>query len=335
MTIPTSVQDAPEREQLLWKALTAVLSTPISLPVPLERQGSRSQVFRARQAVGVEIVIKLTWGRNSYPVEQWVYHEYACAGVPVPQILYYSPSLPSMGCHCLVMTMIDGVPLFTADANHAGLYGGAGGLLGKMHSVLLPVQRFGLGAFLASGQENRYGDWSEFVTSHHLYPASGNYLRRNGLWPDDAGDLAVLGAKIAAHRFRCLLNHGDFGPDHLLVCAGRIAGVIDPGEAFAGPPEYDLAHVLLYISESQLRQVLSHYPGEPNLEMIRVYATVIALHKAARAHQAGNLARAKEFAVLAQNAYLFLEMQDALDLGAKLPFDLPPGFHTDFKKIRQ
>lgn len=236
MTIPTSAQDAPVREQLLWQALTAVLPTPISLPVRLERQGSRSQVFRAHQTVGVEVVIKLTWGRNSYPVEQWVHHEYACAGVPVPQILYHSPSLPSMGCHCLVMTMIDGMPLFTADANHAALYGRVGDLLGKMHSVPLPAQRFGLGSFLPSEQGKRYADWSEFVTAHHAHPASGNYLRRNGLWPDDAGDLAVLSTKIAAHRFCCLLNHGDFGPDHLLVCTGRIAGVIDPGEAFAGPP---------------------------------------------------------------------------------------------------
>lgn len=84
-----------------------------------------------------------------------------------------------------------------------------------------------------------------------------------------------------------------------------------------------------------MRQVLSHYAGEQNLKMIHVYATVIALHKAARTHQAGNLTRAKDFAVLARNAYLCLEKSDAPALGAELSFDFPSEFHTNFKKIRQ
>lgn len=305
MTIPALPQGTLVCAQSLRQALIDVLPAPIGLPVALERQGRRSIAFRAHQVDGVEVVIKLTRGRNSYPAEQWVHHEYARAQVPVPQIVYYSASLPGIGCPCLVMTLIDGVPLFDAVATNIGLYGEVGELLGKMHTVALPAARFGLGGFLPTATEWHHS-WSAFVTALHAHPASGEYLRRHGLWPNCTGDLALLSAKISEHHFRCILNHGDFGPDHILVRAGQIAGVIDPGECFAGPPEYDLAHIALYISECQLQQVLNHYPGQLNLEMIHVYASVIALHKAARAHRVSNTTRANSFAVMARHHCLLI-----------------------------
>ena len=101
MTIPALPQGTLVCAQSLRQALIDVLPTPIGLPVALERQGRRSIAFRAHQVDGVEVVIKLTRGRNSYPAEQWVHHEYARAQVPVPQIVYYSASLPGIGCPCL------------------------------------------------------------------------------------------------------------------------------------------------------------------------------------------------------------------------------------------
>ena len=314
--------------RFLRKALIEVLPTRIGLPVALERQGHRSIAFRAHQVDGVKVVIKLTRGRNSYPEEQWVYHEYARAQVPVPRVLYYSASLPGIGCPCLVMTMIDGVPLFDADTPNIGLYGEVGEMLGKMHTVALPAARFGLGAFLPSATE-WYHSWPAFVTAQHAHPTSGEYLRRHGLWPDCAEDLTLLSAKNSAHHFRCVLNHGDFGPDHILVRAGQIAGVIDPGECFAGPPEYDLAHIALYISECQLRQVLNHYPGQLDLEMVHVYAAVIALHKAGRAHRESNAVRANSFAVIARHHCLLINQQDAPTPGTKLSCGLPSGRYTE------
>lgn len=290
---------------ILRQALIDVLPTPISLPVALERQGHRSIAFRAHLVNGVEVIIKLTRGRNSYPAEQWVHHEYARAQVPVPQVVFYSECLPGIGCPCLVMTMIDGVPLFDEVAADIGLYGEVGELLGKMHAVALPAERFGLGAFLSTATEWHHS-WSTFVTVLHAHPASGEYLRRHKMWPDCTEDLSLLSTKISGHRFRCILNHGDFGPDHILVRYGQIAGVIDPGECFAGPPEYDLAYIAIYISDLQLQQILNRYPGQLNLDMIHVYASVIALHKAARAHQVNNTIRANSFADVACHHFLLI-----------------------------
>ncbi|WP_420919353.1 phosphotransferase [Vibrio metschnikovii] len=45
-----------------------------------------------------------------------------------------------------------------------------------------------------------------------------------------------------AHRFSAVLNHGDFGPDHIFIEDGHISGVIDPGDAFAGP-QNTISHI--------------------------------------------------------------------------------------------
>lgn len=310
-------------EEKLQHILATELLTPISIPKLLKLQGRRSRVFSASQTVfGVEVIIKLTFKRDSYPVERWIHHQYISVGVPAPQVLYYSPCLPDIGCSCLVMTKIDGIPLFKASTDHIELYREAGYLLGKMHSVPLPAERFGLGAFLSSVQSSEYIDWNTFVTSYHEHPVSGEYLRQNGLWPEErAGDFFLLSSKIAAHHFDCVINHGDFGPDHLLVDKQEIAGIIDPGEAFAGPPEYDLAYMSLYISVSHLQQLLRCYSRKTDFEMMYVYATVIALHKAARALRAGNWIRAQKFAAFAGAAYLRLKESSSACFKVDLPFE--------------
>lgn len=317
MTAPTSQRDFVMCPQLLRQVLNEVLSTPIDLPVALERQGRKSTAFRAVQTDGVVVIIKLTKGRNSYPTEAWVHEKYAHAQIPAPQVLYYSEHLPGIGSPCLVMTMIEGMPLFEAADSDSTLYGKVGALLGKMHMVELPTARFGLGAFLPSAAEWSFS-WSTFITVQHAYPQSGEYLQRHGLWPHCSGDFSLLGTRISAHRVHCVLSHGDFGPDHILVDSAGISGVIDPGECFAGPAEYDLAHLALYISENQFQQVLNGYPGRPDMDMVHVYAALIALHKAERALRAGDTAKANNFTAKACRHYQSIIHPGARTLSAKV-----------------
>lgn len=317
MTAPTSQKDFVVCPQLLRQVLNEVVSTPIGLPVALERQGRRSIAFRAVQTDGVAVVIKLTRGRNSYPAEAWVHEKYAHDQIPAPQVLYYNENLPGLGCPCLAMTMIEGMPLFEAADPDSTLYGKVGALLGKMHMVELPTVRFGLGSFLPSAAEWSFS-WSAFITVQHAYPQSGEYLQRRGFWPHYSGDFSLLGARISAHRFHCVLNHGDFGPDHILVDSVGISGVIDPGECFAGPAEYDLAHLALYVSKRQFQQVLNGYPGRPDMEMVHVYAALIALHKAERALRAGDTSKANDFTAKACQHYQSITHPGAGSPNAKL-----------------
>jgi len=279
---------------------------PMSLPRPTARQGRRSIAFQARQSGRRQVVIKLTSQRNSYPVEAWVYRELAGTGVPVPEVRAYRARLPRVGLPCLVMSMIDGEPLFahplTQDAEQR-LYVEVGGLLRSIHTVSLPRVRFGLGAFLPGRHLIGHADWHGFIAAYHAHPQSTRYLLAQGLLPGctDA-DIGLLDAALSGHCFVAVLNHGDFGPDHILVRDARTVGIIDPGQAFAGPAEYDLAYLACYLSGTQFAHVLRGYDRQVDHGKIFLYQTVIAMHKAARAHRAVHGERAGHFSTMARIA---------------------------------
>ena len=275
----------------------------ITLPCIVERQGGRSITFQTTMAQ-TPLIVKLTTERNSYPIEAWVYRALGQAGLPVPRVAYYNAKLPRLALPCLVMSKLAGQPIFLCDREPLAsqLYEDVGAMLGRIHAVALPRRRFGLGAFMPN-RVNAKATWTGFIETHHTHPAAGRYLRAHDLLPPVA--VAVfegLSERVAAHAFGAVLNHGDFGPDHILVHEGRISGIIDAGEAFVGPAEYDLAYLACYITDQQFEAVLHAYPKAPDVPMIYVYMFLIALHKAARAHRIKQLVRARHFVDLACHA---------------------------------
>lgn len=279
----------------------------LTLPRLLEQQGKRSLVFQAQRLSTEPLIIKLATQRNSHPVEAWVYRELRKKGVPVPTVHAYRAKLPRLALPCLVMSLVDGDPLFThalPTDEERRLYAGIGKLLGRIHAVSLPCVRFGLGAFLARRTCTQYASWPAFITAYHAHPRSGRQLVAQGLMTGvTQPDLNLLGAAVVAHRFSAVLNHGDIGPDHILVRHGRIVGIIDPGQAFAGPVEYDLAYLACYLTGEQFAHVLRGYGGCVDLHKVRLYATLIAMHKAARAHGAGQEQRTRQFCAIAHAAW--------------------------------
>ena len=316
MTVSSSVSRLPRcLEPSTGKAhvrLAAVLRhalrrrLPVSLPRPIGRQGGRSIAFQARHGAR-HVVIKLTRRRNSFPVEAWVYRALRQAGVPVPEVCAVLTTLPGLGLPCLVTSMVAGEPLF-AHVPEAGagqrLYAGMGELLARIHAVALPRVRFGLGAFLPGRHGACHGSWRAFIEHYHAHPHAAHYLLARGLLAGTTrADIDALGEAVAAHRFGAVLNHGDFGPDHILVHEGRIAGIIDPGEAFAGPAEYDLGYLASYLGARQFDLVLRGYASRVDRDKVGLYTTIVALHKAARAAHEGHTERARRFAAIACAAW--------------------------------
>lgn len=275
----------------------------MSLPRPIGRQGGRSIAFQACLADARHVVIKLTRRRNSFPVEAWVYRALRQGGVPVPEVRAYLARLPGLGLPCLVTSMVEGVPLLAhelAAGEERRMCAGIGELLGRIHAVALPRVRFGLGAFLPGCHGAIHGSWSAFIKDYHAHPHAGHYLLARGLLAGTtSADIDALGEALAAHRVQAVLNHGDFGPDHILMHEGCIAGIIDPGEAFAGPAEYDLGYLACYLSGRQFELVLRGYGKQVDRDKAGLYTTIIALHKAARAAHEGNTKRARRFAAIA------------------------------------
>jgi aminoglycoside phosphotransferase (APT) family kinase protein len=64
------------------------------------------------------------------------------------------------------------------------------------------------------------------------------------LAPSERERAEALFAQVAELDFEPVLVHGDLGPEHVLVRAGRVAGVIDWSDARVGDPALDLAWCL-------------------------------------------------------------------------------------------
>lgn len=280
----------------------------VTFPTLVQRQGSRSVVRQARMGDKL-LIIKLTEKRNTYPLESWFYEQVAKKNVPVPLVFFYCDKLPLFKLPCLVISHIKGIPLFFHESEtkkETELYQDVGALLRRIHSVALPEIHFGVGAFISSKSRVKYLNWATFITETHSHPAAGLYLsKQNILGGYSPEELEKLSAMVEAHRFSAVLNHGDFGPDHIFIEDGYISGVIDPGDAFAGPAEYDIAYLSCYIKSHQLYAVLSGYGRPLNQEMILTYAKLIAIDKAARAHRNGQILRSEHFKTIAARNCLF------------------------------
>ncbi len=79
------------------------------------------------------------------------------------------------------------------------------------------------------------------------------------------------------------LVHNDLWAEHILVDSrsGRVSGVIDWGDTVIGDPAIDFACLYTWYGKSWLENVLAHYTGKLDAEVIsrsRYLATCVAIH---------------------------------------------------------
>jgi aminoglycoside phosphotransferase (APT) family kinase protein len=79
------------------------------------------------------------------------------------------------------------------------------------------------------------------------------------------------------------LVHNDLWAEHILVDSrsGRVSGIIDWGDTVIGDPAIDFACLYTWYGESWLENVLAHYTGKLDAEVIsrsRYLATCVAIH---------------------------------------------------------
>ncbi|MFC2169826.1 phosphotransferase [Acidobacteriota bacterium] len=79
------------------------------------------------------------------------------------------------------------------------------------------------------------------------------------------------------------LVHSDLWAEHILVdtSSGKVSGIIDWGDTAIGDPAIDFACLYAWYGESWLENVLVHYPGKLDAEVIsrsRYLATCLAIH---------------------------------------------------------
>jgi aminoglycoside 2''-phosphotransferase len=153
-----------------------------------------------------------------------------------------------------------------------------------MHGQPLTAER--LAALDARAQEAVLGALAGFLDAVHAYPlgiarAAGvrEELVKGGYHAAQRGLPALLSRLLtraerreldhwfsrfeAEHPPRATLVHADLKPAHVLLDpdAGRIAGVLDWGDACVGDPDFDLAVISIFFGADVTARMLAHMPG--------------------------------------------------------------------------
>jgi aminoglycoside phosphotransferase (APT) family kinase protein len=213
-----------------------------------------------RSAVdGRTVYVKVDEGGRRHRRESAALRVMPAIGVPVPALVVDEPTEPAI----LVLAEMTGDPLVSLP-DHPGAWAETGRLLKKVHDMGVPdgTERF-----------DHHGDtWLAFLR----------------WWAEHESRLAVERGLLddsRAHRFRAKTSavldrlsepprrflHGDLQPEHVLVDpSGRVAGIIDWGDAGTGDPRWDLA-VLTLGHRHRLDDVLRGYGTAVDVEVIDTY----------------------------------------------------------------
>ena len=163
----------------------------------------------------------------------------AARGVAVPVIEAADPDGAETGIPCALLRHVGGSPL----SHESPEFAATGQILRQVHDI--SIDGYGSLTSGPAGLHGQDGAWQDTVT---------RCVR--GLEPiADAGlvDRALLARAIAAVEDNAStlnirqpgrLAHGDFHPRHVYADGGRIAGIIDWGDACSGDPLYDFGRIL-------------------------------------------------------------------------------------------
>lgn len=214
-------------------AVSRLLGVPVTAgePVPCSA-GNQAFVLRA----GSDAVVMKTATPEVVRSEAAVLALLAGHGIPVPVVVAADPDGEVAGRSVLVTALVDGAPLDGPAPERAEV----GGLLRRVHA--LDVDGVGTIRATPDGLRGTATSWSdalseplarldEVVAAGHLDPGLAV-----------AASSVVTEVRPFAGPGRLL--HGDLHPRHVFVRDGRVAAVIDWGDALAGDPAYDLGRLL-------------------------------------------------------------------------------------------
>jgi aminoglycoside phosphotransferase (APT) family kinase protein len=196
-----------------------------------------NQVFRVRRE-GPAAFLKLADGPDLRR-EVAVLEVLGPLGVPVPLIEAADPSGVLAGVACVLLGEVPGEP---TDCSSPA-FTQAGQALRQVHGVILD----GHGRLTASpeGLHGEHRSWAGAIAGR---TGDLGRIAESGLV--DAGLLSQAAAAVRDRHDLLAgaesghLLHGDFSPRHVFARNGRIAGIIDWGDAICGDPLYDLGRVL-------------------------------------------------------------------------------------------
>jgi aminoglycoside phosphotransferase (APT) family kinase protein len=215
----------------------------------------------AVDADGRRFVVKASMLHDSLRAEVWACARGADAGCAAPVILGLGRLGAGYSMSAFIMRRVDGVAIV---AGHPA-FPEVGARLRRLHDVRLP----GFG-WLAEASWDEHGDFSLPHRSWlgFLKGICGDARRLADHYAVAAPVAEAAAAAIDAHADALAavevgsLCHGDLKAAHILVDAGRLAGVIDWGDAVVGDPLWDIARFAHRADRTAVSSLLEGYDPE-------------------------------------------------------------------------
>jgi Ser/Thr protein kinase RdoA (MazF antagonist) len=237
-------------------------------------------------ADGRGLIVKASTHHGALRAEAWACVRAAAVGCAAPAILRFGRL--GTGMSAVIMTRVAGRPI----AGEHPAFGEVCANLRRLHSVTMP--RFG---WLAEASWDEPGDFSL------QHPSWLSFLR--AICDDTRGLADVYGfaaevadateSAISDHSGTLaavevgVLCHGDLKAGHVLIDAGRLAGLIDWGDAVVADPWFDIARFAHRSPEASLSLLLQGYrPAGEQAWRLPLYEALWMLVDACIAHRHGH-----------------------------------------------
>jgi aminoglycoside phosphotransferase (APT) family kinase protein len=259
-----------------------------------DKQGLESVTYQGLFD-GADVIIKITHGRNSYPLEKWLYEKLTSLEIPVPKVIDYQLSLPDINLPCLIIEKLSGKSLVDVNPIEDRLKYLP--QLASIHSKIHTIHFDGYGFLQESteGFKASISNWREFLDWGYHFNDLINYVALNQLLETNATHSLTKGyEKIASSDRQGTLVYNDLYGDHVFVNENSVVGLIDPGNAFAGIPEYDLGYTFAFQTREERELYQSSYLAAMDWNLVYDCMNFVCLYKGVAAHKGGNLHKARQ-----------------------------------------
>lgn len=219
--------------------------------------------------VGERLIVKASTNDAALRAEAWTCARAAAAGCAAPAIIRFGRL--DTGMSAVIMSRVEGRPIADDAA-----FSEVGTNLRRLHCVTMP----GFG-WLAEG--SKHPSWLSFL--------SAICVDTRKLAPDvaDAAETAIDEHTDTLGTIENgVLCHGDLKAAHILVDDGRLAGVIDWGDALVADPWFDIARFAHRSPEPSLELLLESYGAPTEAWRLPLYQALWTLVDACVAHRHGH-----------------------------------------------
>ena len=255
----------------------------------------RNQVYGGRMKGG-GVIVRITSGRNTFPVECWAYQEYERLGVPVPRIIAYREDPRAIGYPTMILSQLSGQPLALFDTQtgtNEKVYYEFGRVVRAMHE--LKVQGFGSLLVDEDGVTGYDTSWQKAL-ARLPFSITVHHLCQHRLIDEAEEEMLIanLNSLDDVRLDQAVFIHHDLNKHNVLVEDGRIAGVLDPANGYAGDPRLDIAIAYFWQARWQRQAFASGYGGPAMDPWVARYHVWASAMKLMRRHQSGRAALAEQ-----------------------------------------